>query len=76
MMNEKAKRRGQQLAAPYGKNMGASHGVQPLEASGNAVYVCIYIYIVKYICNVCVCVCVYTVYDIYVCMHVYVCVYT
>jgi hypothetical protein len=36
MMNEKAKRRGQQLAAPYGKNMGASHGVQPLEASGNA----------------------------------------
>jgi hypothetical protein len=39
MMNEKAKRRGQQLAAPYGKNMGASHGVQPLEASGNAAYV-------------------------------------
>ncbi len=46
MMNEKAKRRGQQLSAPYGKNMGASHGVQPLEASGNAVYVV----------SVCVCV--------------------
>jgi len=32
MMNEKASRRGQQLAAPYGKNMGEAQALQPLEA--------------------------------------------
>ena len=32
MMNDKASRRGQQLAAPYGKNMGDPQGLQPLEA--------------------------------------------
>lgn len=32
MMNDKASRRGQQLAAPYGKNMGDPQGLQTLEA--------------------------------------------
>jgi hypothetical protein len=32
MMNDKASRRGQQLAAPYGKNVGESQGLQALEA--------------------------------------------
>ena len=32
MMKDKAARRGQQMSAPYGKNVGSSQGLQALEA--------------------------------------------